>query len=113
MLAKLKGNLLPKDYQLFLLRKIHNLKQKLLPMKEYTEKFYKVNIRAGFVEDNPESVSKYITGLIFEIQDEMNLLCLSSMEETYHFSLKFKQKLARKSQDNSRGSFISKGPMRG
>ena len=35
-------------------------------MKEYTKELYKVNIREGYVEDNPKRVARYINGLIFE-----------------------------------------------
>lgn len=65
------------------------------------------------MEDNLERVSRYINGLRFEIQYEMNLLCPSSIEEAYPFSLKAKEKLARKSQAKSRGTFRGRGPMRG
>ena len=77
------------------------MKQKKFTVKEYTKEFYKVNIRAGYVEDSPKRVSRYINGMRFEIQDEMNLLCPSSMEVAYQFSLKAKEKLARKSQEKT------------
>ena len=65
MVAELKGKFLPNNYQLSLFRKIQNLRQKQLIVKEYTEEFYKVNIRAGYVEDCPERVARYINGLRF------------------------------------------------
>ena len=58
MVAKLKGKFLPKDYQLSLFRKKQNLKQKQLTVKEYTKYFYKVNIRAWYVEDNNKRVAR-------------------------------------------------------
>ena len=78
-----------------------------MTFKEYTVDFSNVNIRLGYVEDNPNRVSIYINRMIFEIQDEMNLLSPRFEEEKYQFSLKDEQKLARKSQGKSRGSFIS------
>ena len=57
------------------------------------------------MDDNPERVAKYINGLGFEIQDEINLLSPSFVEEAYKFSLKAKGKLSRKSQGKIRGSF--------
>ena len=72
--------------------------------KEYTKEFYKVNITAGHVEDNLERVARYINGLRFEIQDEINLLSPNSIEEVYQFSLKAKEKLARKSQGKRKWS---------
>ena len=55
----------------------------------------------------------YINGLKFEIQDEMNLLYPNSMEEVYLFSLKAKEKLARKIQDKSHRSYIGRGSTSG
>lgn len=88
-----------------LFKKMQNLKQKQITQKEYIKEFYKVNIREGYVEDNPERVATYINGMRYEIQDEMNLLCQSSIEEAYQQSLKAKEKLERKNQEKSRGSF--------
>jgi hypothetical protein len=58
MVAKLKGRFLPKDYQIALHRQVQNLKQKGMTVKEYTEEFYRVNLRAGYTEDTPEKNSK-------------------------------------------------------
>ena len=74
-------------------------------MKEYIEEFYKMDIRAGSVKYFPERVVRYINGLRFEIQDEMKLLCPSSIEEAYQFSLKDEEKLASQSQVKSWGAF--------
>jgi hypothetical protein len=45
MVAKPKAKFIPKDYHINLFRKLHNLRQKGLSVKEYTEEFYKLNIR--------------------------------------------------------------------
>jgi hypothetical protein len=47
MVAKMKEKFIPKDYQITLFRRMQNLRQKLMSVKEYTEEFYKINIRAG------------------------------------------------------------------
>jgi hypothetical protein len=47
MVAKMKAKFIPKDYQITLFRKMQNLRQKLMSVKEYTEEFYRINIRAG------------------------------------------------------------------
>ena len=104
-MAKLKGKFLPKDYKLYLFRKMQNLRKKQLTMKEYTKEFYKVNRIEEYVEDFPERVIGYINGLRFEIKDEMNLLCQISIEEEYNFSLMAKENLAWKSQARSWGTF--------
>jgi hypothetical protein len=35
-----------------------------------------INIRVGYIEETPEKVARYINGLRFDIQDEINLLSL-------------------------------------
>jgi hypothetical protein len=45
MVAKMKANFMPKDYQINLFRKMQNLRQKGMTVKEYIEEFYRLNIR--------------------------------------------------------------------
>jgi hypothetical protein len=47
MIAKMKAKFIPRDYQITLFRRMQNLRQKLMTVKEYTEEFYRLNIRAG------------------------------------------------------------------
>jgi hypothetical protein len=54
MIAKMKEKFIPRDYQITLFRRIQNLRQKLMTVKEYTEEFYKLNIKAGHCESNDE-----------------------------------------------------------
>jgi hypothetical protein len=49
MVAKFKGNSVPKDYQLNLFRQLQNLRQKNMTVKEYTKEFYRLNIRVGHI----------------------------------------------------------------
>ena len=43
----MKAKFIPKDYQINLFKKLQNLRQKGMTVKEYTEEFYKLNIRTG------------------------------------------------------------------
>ena len=38
-----------------------------MTVRDYTEEFYKVNIRSRHMEDTPERVDRYINGLRFDI----------------------------------------------
>eukprot|EP00253_Pinus_taeda_P016710 PITA_16710 len=58
MIAKLKGRFLPKDYQVELYRRVQSLKQRGMTVKEYTEEFYRVNLRASYIDDNPEKTAR-------------------------------------------------------
>ena len=68
MIAKMRANFLPKDYQLILYRQVQNLRQRLLTVREYTEEFYKVNVRAGYEEESAEKAARYVNGLRMDIQ---------------------------------------------
>jgi hypothetical protein len=76
MVAKMKEKFIPKDYQITLFRRMQNLRQKLMSVKEYTEEFYKLNIRAGHRESDDEKVARYMNGLRYDIQDEMSMMTI-------------------------------------
>jgi hypothetical protein len=44
-----------------------------MTVKEYTKEFYRSNIRVDHRESNDEKVARYLNGLRYEIQDELNL----------------------------------------
>jgi hypothetical protein len=96
MVAKLKAKFIPKDYQINLFRKLQNLRQKGMTVKEYTEEFYRLNIRTGQQERDKEKVARYINGLRYEIQDELNMMSVKTVEDDYQFVLKAEEKLDRK-----------------
>jgi uncharacterized protein YjbK len=59
-----------------------------MTVKEYTEEFYKLNIRTGQREKDEEKVSKYINGPRYEIQDEISMMSVRTVEDAYQFALK-------------------------
>jgi hypothetical protein len=93
MVAKMKVKFIPKDYQITLFQRMKNLRQKLMSVKEYTEEFYKINIRAGHRESDDEKVSMYMNGLRYDIQDEMSMMTLRNVEDAYQMALKAEEKL--------------------
>eukprot|EP00253_Pinus_taeda_P002204 PITA_02204 len=103
MVSNLKAKFLPKDYHLNLFKQMQNLKQKGMSVKEYTEEFYRLNIRIGHVEDDLEKVARYINGLRYEIQDEISLLSLNTVEDAYQAALKAEEKLLHKQNQRNRG----------
>jgi hypothetical protein len=96
MIAKMKAKFIPRDYQISLFRRMQNLRQKLMTVKEYTEEFYRLNIRAGHRESNDEKVARYMNGLRYEIQDEINMATIRTVEDAYQLALKAEEKLSRK-----------------
>jgi hypothetical protein len=63
MVAKMKDKFILKYYQIILFRKMQNLGWKGMIVKEYTEVFYKINIRTGQRERDEEKFSRYKNGL--------------------------------------------------
>ena len=47
-----------------------------MTVKEYTDEFYKLNIREGHWERDDEKVSRYMNGLRYDIQDEMSMVTI-------------------------------------
>jgi uncharacterized protein YjbK len=96
MVAKMKAKFIPRDYQINLFRRMKNLRQKLMSVKEYTEELYRINIRAGHRESDDEKVSKYMNGIRYDIQDEMSMMTIRTIEDAYQMALKAKEKLSQK-----------------
>ena len=79
MVAKLKVKFIPKDYQINLFKKLQNLRQRGMIVKEYTKKFYTLNIRTRQREKDDEKVVRYINGLRYEIQDEVSMMSVRTV----------------------------------
>eukprot|EP00253_Pinus_taeda_P001707 PITA_01707 len=113
MVSKMKSKFMPKDYQLNLFKQLQNLRQKGMSVKEYTKEFYRLSIRAGHAEDDMEKVATYINGLRYDIQDEINLLSLKTIEDAYETGLKEKEKILRNRiigiEEEAQGRFSPRG----
>jgi hypothetical protein len=67
-----------------------------MTVKEYTEEFYRLNIRAGHRERDDEKVARHLNGLRYEIQDELSMVTIRMVEDTYQMDLKVEEKLSHK-----------------
>ena len=65
-------------------------------MKKYTEEFYRLNISVGHEENEYEKTAIHINDIRYEIQEEINMMSISKVEDAYQASLKAEEKLARK-----------------
>eukprot|EP00253_Pinus_taeda_P028068 PITA_28068 len=108
MVAKIKGRFLPKDYQVKFYRRVQNLRQKGMTIKEYTEEFYHVNLRVGCTNDTPEKTSRYMNGLRLEILDEISILSPRNIEEAFQSVVKAEEETNRK-LNNRRGRGNGRG----
>ena len=80
----------------------------MLIVREYTKEFYKVNLRAGYVEESAEKAARYVNGLRMDIQEEISMIFPRTMEDAYQCALRAEEKIMRK-QSFNRGL----GPTRG
>jgi hypothetical protein len=80
-----------------------------MSVKEYTEEFYRLNISAGHRESNDEKVARYMNGLRYEIQDEMSMETIRTVEDAYQMDLKAEEKLSRKQSQRGRGRSQPRG----
>ena len=103
MVNKVKNKFLLADYQVSLLIKIQNLRQKDMTLKEYTEELYRLDIRSRHVDDDVEKIARYLNGLRSGIQDEMSFLKLESVEEAYQYALKAEEILTKNHEQRQRG----------
>jgi hypothetical protein len=62
---------------------MHNLRQKGMTVKEYTEEFYRLYIRDGHRKSDDEKVARYMNGMRYEIQDEMSMVTIRNVEDAY------------------------------
>jgi uncharacterized protein YjbK len=80
-----------------------------MTVKEYTEEFYRLNIRAGHRESDDEKVARYMNGLRYDIQDEMSMVTIRTVEDSYQMALKAEEKLSRKQGQRGRGRSQPRG----
>ena len=92
MEKRLREKFLPMDYSQTLFRRFQNLKQNLSSVQDYTDEFYKLSMRIEHQENNEQMAARYVNGLKFSIQDELNMHRVNSMEEAYQLALKAKEK---------------------
>ena len=57
MVTKLKAKFIPADYELELFKRLQNLKQRDISVKDYIEEFYKLTIRSSHRELSKEKVA--------------------------------------------------------
>jgi hypothetical protein len=94
MITKMKAKFILRYFQITLFRRMQNLRQKLMTVKEYTKEFYKLNIKVGHRESDDEKSSRYLNGLRYDIQDEMSMVTIRMVEYAYQMALKAEEKMS-------------------
>jgi hypothetical protein len=86
---------------------MQNLRQKGMTVKEYTEEFYRLNIRTGQRERDEEKVARYINGLRYEIQDELSMMSVRNSGGCLSVCTEGRGEVGQKTKPTGRG----KGPV--
>jgi hypothetical protein len=68
-----------------------------------------LNIRTGKRERDEEKLGRYINGLRYEIQDEINMETAGTVEDAYQIALKAKEKLDMKQSQQNKGRGLNRG----
>lgn len=77
----------------------------MMIVMEYTKEFYKVNLRARYVEYTPKKTTRFVNGPRMEILDEISIVSPKTIEEAYQSALKVEEKITKK-QNARRGSVL-------
>jgi hypothetical protein len=81
----------------------------MMSVKEYTEEFYKINVRVGHRESDDEKVARYMNDPGYDIQDEMSMMTLWTVEDAHHMALKAEETLSRKQGQRGGGRSQARG----
>uniref|UniRef100_A0A2N9HAC1 RNA-directed DNA polymerase n=1 Tax=Fagus sylvatica TaxID=28930 RepID=A0A2N9HAC1_FAGSY len=87
--TKLKGHAL-----IWWQQKFHKLQQRAdQSVADYTEQFYKLLSRVNLHESDDQLVARYVSGLKYNLNAELMMHSLHSLEEAYQMALKAEEKL--------------------
>jgi hypothetical protein len=68
-----------------------------------------MNIREAHRENEEEKVVRYINGMRYEIQDEINMMTMRTVEYAYQVALKAEEKLEMKKIQRNKGKSPNRG----
>ena len=102
MKAEIKKQFIPKDYEVLIQQKLHNLNQRDMDVSTYTQEFHNLTLREKVYETNKQNLARYINGLKYSIQDELTLVAIESIHQYFNLALKIEEKHKRRGE-SSRG----------
>ena len=68
-----------------------------------------MSIWVGHTQGGLERVARYINGLRYDIQDELSLSNLKTVEDAYQVASKVEEKLLRKHNQRNKGKNVVRG----
>ena len=82
----------------------------------YTQEFHTLTLRAKLYENEKQKLARYISGLRYNIQDQLTLVTVELVHKCYQLVLRIEEKQKRKGEQSSRGrgnSFRGRGRFQG
>ncbi|KAK8957371.1 hypothetical protein KSP39_PZI000366 [Platanthera zijinensis] len=95
--AQLRKRYVPHDYLQTLYRRFHNLRQEKATVDEYTDEFLVLQSRLDLREDDDMTVSHYLNGLHYSIQDQLELHDYCDLGEVFSRARRVESLLKRTS----------------
>ena len=80
-----------------------------MTVKEYIEEFFRLSIRTRQIQGDIERVARYINGLRYELQDEISLSNMNSVEDSYQVSSRVEENILRRHNQKNRGQSTARG----
>ena len=84
-----------------------------MDMVTYTEEFHKLFLRSRVQEEEVVKVIRYIGGLRENIQEEISLWAMTTMQKCFQLALKVEEKNKRRQESNSKNRGRGRGFHRG
>ncbi|XP_068644824.1 uncharacterized protein [Aristolochia californica] len=93
MKERLKEKYLPIDYKQLMFEEMLRLRQGILTVDQYTDRFHELTVRSKVVENEQQTLARYRTSLRNELHKEMLRARLLNVDEAYQLALRVEKQL--------------------
>lgn len=93
MKERLKEKYLPIDYEQMMFEEMLQLRQGILTVDQYTDRFHELTVRSKVVENEQQTLARYRTGLRNELRKEMLIARILNVDEAYQLALRVEKQL--------------------
>jgi len=94
--STLRRRHIPSYYNRELMNKLQRLQQRNMFVEEYTQKMELLMMRAGIIEEESITISRFLSGLNLDIRDRVELLPYQDLNDLVQIWIKVEQKYLRK-----------------
>jgi hypothetical protein len=91
MKERMKEKYLPIDYEQMMFEEMIQLRQGLLTVDQYTDRFHELIVRSRIVETEQQTPARYRNGLRSDLYKEMLIVRLINVDEAYQLGLRIEK----------------------